>query len=150
MTSTNPFDHVIYEFRIKPDDMPTMSTPSTAPSYSSIYNFQKLSTTTPCSSIPTKLNLVTYPWSSLKKNSSNQTRINQSLNLPTQTCPSTNPNSSIKYYPSPEDSSFNTIETIRAFTFQQQIYLKYVATKTALRNLILNTIDDKEHQRVRE
>ena len=38
---------------------------------------------------------------------------------------------------------FNAVDSIRTYTFQQQTYLKYVATKTALRNLILNSIDDK-------
>ena len=38
---------------------------------------------------------------------------------------------------------FNAVDSIRTYTFQEQTYLKYVAIKTALRNLILNSIDDK-------
>ena len=40
-TAVNPFDHVLGELRIKPDDMPKMSTPSTPPSYQSVRDFQK-------------------------------------------------------------------------------------------------------------
>ena len=35
------------------------------------------------------------------------------------------------------------MDTIRAFTFQQLAYQKYVAAETALRNLILQSIDNK-------
>lgn len=38
----NPFDHVISEFRIKPDDMPSLSTPSQALSYTTLRSFQKV------------------------------------------------------------------------------------------------------------
>ena len=40
-TAVNPFDHVLSELRIKPDDMPKMSTPSNPPSYQSVRDFQK-------------------------------------------------------------------------------------------------------------
>ena len=35
------------------------------------------------------------------------------------------------------------MDTIRAFTYQQLAYQKYVAAETALRNLILQSIEDK-------
>ena len=41
MTIINPFDHVISEFRIKPSDMPSLSTLTQAPSYSTLRAFQK-------------------------------------------------------------------------------------------------------------
>ena len=44
---------------------------------------------------------------------------------------------------SPEDNNFNAMDTIRSFTFQQLTHQKFIAAKTALRNLILNAIDDK-------
>ena len=37
----NPFDHVISEFFIKPSDMPSLSPPTQAPSYSTLRAFQK-------------------------------------------------------------------------------------------------------------
>ena len=40
-TTANSFDHVLSELRIKPDDMPKMSSPSTPPTYSSVRDFQK-------------------------------------------------------------------------------------------------------------
>ena len=40
-TAANPFDNVLNELRIKPDDMPKMSSPSTPPSYQSVCDFQK-------------------------------------------------------------------------------------------------------------
>jgi len=41
MTIINSYDHVVSEFRISPKDMPSLSTPTQAPSYSSLRNFQK-------------------------------------------------------------------------------------------------------------
>ena len=41
MTLINPFDHVISEFRIKPSDMSSLSTPTKAPSYTTLRAFQR-------------------------------------------------------------------------------------------------------------
>ena len=48
-----------------------------------------------------------------------------------------------KFDLSSSDPTSDTLATIRAFEYSKQTYLKYIATKSALRNLILNSVDDK-------
>lgn len=50
---------------------------------------------------------------------------------------------------SSNDPTSDTLQTIKAFEYNKQTYLKYIATITALRNLILwssyDTVDDADH-----
>ena len=41
------------------------------------------------------------------------------------------------------DSTSDTLQSIKAFELKQQTYLKYIAAEIALRNLILNAVNDK-------
>ena len=143
-TAVNPFDHVLSELRIKPDDMPKMSTPSNPPSYQSVRDFQKALNHNAMNihSFQTKLGhlaLVVKEDVFLAANSQVK------FNPPTDPgLAPINPTAGIATRSqSPEDNNFVAMESIRAFTFHQLAYQKYVAAETALRNLILNSIEDK-------
>ena len=143
-TAVNPFDHVMGELRIKPDDMPKMSTPSSPPSYQSVRDFQKALNHNAMAihSYQTKLGHL-----SLVVKEDDFLAANKQVKFVPPTDPGmapTNPTSGMATRSqAPEDNNFVAMDTIRAFTFQQLVYQKYVAAETALRNLILQSIDNK-------
>ena len=143
-TAVNPFDHVLSELRIKPGDMPKMSTPSNPPSYQSVRDFQKALNHNAMNihSYQTKLGhlaLVVKEETFLAANGNTKFDPPKDPGLAP-----TYPTSGIATRSqSPEDNNFVAMESIRAFTFHQLAYQKYVAAETALRNLILNSIEDK-------
>ena len=143
-TAVNPFDHVLGELRIKPDDMPKMSTPSTPPSYQSVRDFQKALNHNAMSihSYQTKLGHLAF----VVKEDTFLAANAQVKFIPPKDpgLAPTNPTSGVATRSqSPEDNNFVAMDTIRAFTFQQLAYQKYVAAETALRNLILQSIENK-------
>jgi len=158
MPLVNPFDHVVSEFRIPPNEMPSLSTPNQAPSYQSLRTFQKAlnhnaisiySTQTPLG----HLHLVITEAEYLKAND------NVKFQEPTDPSITATPDDVTSgavtrsmftlSTSSDADSTADTLQTIKAFELQQQTHLKYVATVVALRNLILwssyGTVDDADH-----
>ena len=149
-TAVNPFDHVLSELRIKPDDMPKMSTPSNPPSYQSVRDFQKALNHNAMNihSFQTKMgHLALVVKEDVFLAANNQVKFNPPTDpglAPTNPTNATTSTSGVTTRSnSPEDNNFVAMESIRAFTFHQLAYQKYVAAETALRNLILNSIEDK-------
>ena len=146
-TAVNPFDHVLSELRIKPDDMPKMSTPSNPPSYQSVRDFQKALNHNAMNihSFQTKMgHLALVVKEDVFLAANNQVKFNPPTDPGLAPTNPTNPTSGMSTRSnSPEDNNFVAMESIRAFTFHQLAYQKYVAAETALRNLILNSIEDK-------
>ena len=152
MPLVNPFDHVVSEFRIPPNEMPSLSTPNQAPSYQSLRTFQKAlnhnaisiySTQTPLG----HLHLVITEAEYLKAN--NNVKFQEPTD-PSITATADDVTSGAVTRSmftlstsSDADSTADTLQTIKAFELQQQTHLKYVATVVALRNLILNAVDNK-------
>ena len=150
MTIINPFDHVISEFRIKPNDMPSLSTPTQVPSYTSLWAFQKdfnhnaMSIHSPQTGLG-HLSLVIIKEKYLKASNNikfvaqtdpeDDTEESTTLGITTR--------SMFESISSSNDPTSDTLQTIKAFEYNKQTYLKYIATITALRNLILNSVDDK-------
>ena len=143
-TTINPFDHVLGELRIKPDDLPKMSTPSSAPAYQTVRDFQKALNHNAMAiySYQTELGHLALVVSKETFLAAND---NKPFVEPTDPgMSSTNTSSGVTTRSqSPEDKTFNAMDSIRSFKFQQLTHQKFIAAKTALRNLILNSIDDK-------
>ena len=151
-------------FRVAPSDMPKLSTPMTKPNYTSIKKFIEALEQNAMSvpSIQTELGHLALvisqsdytatnegtPWTKPKNPGSSPTNPVSSTALvstPTRTTrsgsagttPTRGTTTAISLLP------FTAAETIRAFNEEQQEYRKYTNTRTALRNLILNAVDDK-------
>ena len=134
MPLINPFDHVISEFRIPPNEMPSLSSPSQAPTYQSLRTFQK----------------------ALNHNAmsihSTQTRLGH-LHLVITKAKYLEANDNVPFKVSIDEEAdddvdtgtvtSDTLQSIKTFELQQQKYFKYNATVVALRNLILNAVDNK-------
>ena len=142
-TTANSFDHVLSELRIKPDDMLKMSSPSTPPTYSSIRDFQKAlnHNSMTIHSYQTELGhlaLVVSEETLLPtRTKSSSLLLIQALPLSAPVNPSSRVSTRSQSDQTPENNTFNAVDSIRTFTFQQLAYQKYIAAKTALRNLIL-------------
>ena len=126
--TVHEFDGITHQFHIKPHEMPSISTPTMTPNYTSIKKFELAlcENALAISSYQTHLGhlaLVISPEDYAKVNN----------NVPTN--------------PSLRAGNAQTtkaqFESSRQFIFKQNEYMKYQATVTALRNLILNPIDDK-------
>ena len=152
MPLINPFDHVVSEFRIPPNDMPSLSTPSQAPSYQSLRTFQKAlnhnamsiySTQTPLGHLHLVITEVEYLQAS--DDVKFQVPTDPSITETTDDVATGTVTRSMfdLATSSNTDSTATTLQTIKAFELQQQTYLKYVATVVALRNLILNSVHNK-------
>jgi len=158
MPLVNPFEHVISEFRIPPNQMPSLSSPSLAPSYQSIRTFQKAlnhnamsisSTQTPLG----HLHLVISNEKYLQASENKPFKVPSEPDLVEATADVT-PGAVTRAMfdlssSSSTDPTSDTLQAIKAFELQQQTHLKYVATVVALRNLILwssyGTVDDADH-----
>ena len=152
MPLVNPFEHVISEFRIPPNQMPSLSSPSLAPSYQSIRTFQKAlnhnamsisSTQTPLG----YLHLVISNEKYLQASENKPFKVPSEPDLVEATADVT-PGAVTRAMfdlssSSSTDPTSDTLQAIKAFELQQQTHLKYVATVVALRNLILNAVDNK-------
>ena len=142
-TAINPYDHVLSELRIKNADMPKMSTPSTPPTYQTVKDFQKAlnHNAMAIQSSQTELGHLALVISKADFLAANN---NKPFKEPKDPGPApTNTSSAATRSQSPEDNNFNAMESLRSFTFKQLTHQKFIAAKTALRNLILNSIDDK-------
>ena len=144
LPSTDP---IISQFRISPDLMPKMSTPTMAPNYTSIRKFQLALEENALSiqSHQTELGhlaLVISEEDYLQAN--NQVAFNEPTD-PGLVPP--DPTEGISTRASAEHDvamlPYTTAATMRTFNFAQQEFFRFKATKAALRNLILNSIDDK-------
>ena len=134
MPLINPFDHVTREFRISPNEMPSLSTPTQAPSYPSTRAFQKALNHNAMSIYTSQtplghLHLVISEDKYLK--ASNNIKFKGVTTL------------SMFDLSTSADSTSDTLQSIKAFELKQQTYLKYIAIEIALRNLILNAVNDK-------
>ena len=157
MPLINPYDHVISEFRIHPTEMPSISSPGQAPSYQSLRTFQKALNHNAMSIHSTQtrlghLHLVITKAEYLKAND------NVPFKVPTdpEATESTDDEAEDDVdtgtmtrsmfalsSTSTTDPTSDTLQSIKAFELQQQKYFKYNATVVALRNLILNAVDNK-------
>ena len=143
MTIINPFVHVINEFRIKPSEMPSLSTPTQAPNYITRRAFQKALNHNAMSihSLQTDLghlSLVISEENYLK--ASNNKKFIEPSDPEDSKSPTTGVTTRSMFDLSANDPTSDTLTAIRAFEHNKQTYLKYIATKTALRNLILNAV----------
>jgi len=147
MTIINSYDHVVSEFRIQPKDMPSLSTSTQAPSYSSLRNFQKALNHNAMSIHSSQtdlghLSLVITEEKYLK--ASNQVKFvpptDPAITADDTTTPGITTRSMFDSITSSDPTS-NTLHAIKTYEFNKQTYLKYLATITALRNLILNSVD---------
>ena len=148
MTSDITFnDPILSQFRISPDQMPKMSTPTTAPNYTTIRKFQ-LALEENALSVQSHqcelgcLALVIKPEEYLLANN------NQGFTEPTDPgLIPPDPTVGISTRTSAATDvavlPYTTAATMRTFNFQQQEFFRFKATKSALRNLILNSIDEK-------
>ena len=148
MATTIPTnDRILSQFRISPDQMPKMSSPTMAPNYKSIRKFQlaleenALAVQSHQSELG-NLALVIKPEAFLVSN--NNTAFVEPTDLvlippdPTEDISTrTSATNDVAILP------YTTEETMRSFNFSQQEYFHFKATKAALRNLILNSIDGK-------
>ena len=130
--TVHEFDGITRQFRIKPHEMPVMSTPTMTPNYTSIKKFEQAlrENALAVSSYQTHLghlSLVVSP-EEYKEVANDVPFV-----IPT------NPG----LYAEIASSNKAQIEVSRQFTFDQNEFVKYQATTTALRNLILNAIDEK-------
>ena len=130
--TVHEFDGITRQFRVKPDEMPVMSTPTMTPNYTSIKKFEQAlrDNALAISSYQTHLGhlaLVVSP------DEYNEVSGDVPFIVPT------NPG----LYAGTGSSNKAQIEISRQFTFDQNKFVKYQATVTALRNLILNAIDEK-------
>jgi len=130
--TVHEFDGITRQFRVKPDEMPVMSTPTMTPNYTSIKKFEQAlrDNALAISSYQTHLGhlaLVVSP------EEYNEVSGDVPFIVPT------NPG----LYAGTGSSNKAQIEISRQFTFDQNEFVKYQATITALRNLILNAIDEK-------
>ena len=149
MTIINSYDHVVSEFRIHPKDMPSLSTPTQAPSYSSLRDFQKALNHNAMSIHSSQtdlghLSLVIKEEKYLK--ASNQVKFVPPTDPATTEDESTTPGITTRSMfdsITSSDPTSNTLQAIKTYEFNKQTYLKYLATITALRNLILNSVDNK-------
>ena len=152
MPLVNPFDHVVSEFRIPPNDMPSLSTPSQAPSYQSLRTFQKAlnhnamsiySTQTPLG----HLHLVITEEEYLQASDDVKFQVPTDPSITETTDDVATGNVTRSMFDlatsSNTDSTADTLQAIKAFELQHQTYLKYVATVVTLRNLILNSVNNK-------
>ena len=130
--TVHEFDGITRQFRIKPDEMPRMSTETTTPNYLSIRKFEQAlrENALSISSYQTHLGhlaLVVSPeeYKEVSNNIPFVTPVNPGLQATKAT------------------TAKEQIDSSRQFTFKQQEFMKHRATVTALRNLIINSIDDK-------
>ena len=143
MTIINSYDHVVSNFRIPPKEMPSLSTPSQAPSYTSLCAFQKALNHNAMSIVSSQtdlghLSLVITEKKYLK--ASNQVKF-----VPPTDPEPTEDDATAPMTRSMFDSITNadTLQAVKTYEYNKQTYLKYLATVTALRNLILNSVDNK-------
>ena len=130
--TVHEFDGITRQFRVKPHEMPVMSTPTMTPNYTSIKKFEQAlrDNALAISSYQTHLGhlaLVVSPEEYLEVSG------DVPFIIPT------NPG----LYAGTGSSNKAQIEISRQFTFDQNEFVKYQATVTDLRNLILNAIDEK-------
>ena len=157
MPLINPFDHVISEFRIPPNEMPSLSSPSQAPTYQSLRTFQKALNHNAMSihSTQTRLGHLHLVITKAKYLEAND---NVPFKVPTdpEATESTDEEADDDVdtgtvtrsmfalsSTSTTDPTSDTLQSIKTFELQQQKYFKYNATVVALRNLILNAVDNK-------
>ena len=130
--TVHEFDGITRQIHIKPHEMTTMSTPIMIPNYTTIKKFELI----------------------LRENalaiSSYQTHLGHlSLVVSLEEYAEVNNDFPFIEPANPGLRAANTqntndqLESSRQLTFQQNDYMKFQATVTALRNLILNAIDDK-------
>ena len=160
MPLINPFDHVISEFRIPPNEMPSLSTPSQAPTYQSLRTFQKALNHNAMSIHSTQtqlghLHLVITNAEYLKANNNVPFKVPADPEAPASTDDEADDDteddvgigattrSMFALATSSTDPTSTTLQSIKTFELQQQKYFKYNATVVALRNLILNAVDNK-------
>ena len=130
--TVHEFDGITRQFRIKPNEMPLMSTPTTTPNYLSIKKFEEAlrENALAISSYQPHLGhlaLVVSP-EEYKEVSNNVPFV-----IPTNPGLQANNATTTKAQ----------IDSSRQFTFKQNEFMKYQATVTALCNLILKAIDEK-------
>ena len=144
LPSTDP---IISQFRISPDLMPKMSTPTMAPNYTSIRKFQLALEENALSiqSHQTELGHL-----ALVITEADYLQANSDIAFDEPTDPGLvppDPTEGISTRASAEHDvamlPYTTAATMRTFNFAQQEFFRFKATKAALRNLILNSIDDK-------
>ena len=142
MKSNLSTDTITSQFRIKPEDMPAMSTPTMASKYSSIRKFQTAleENAFAIQSYETDLGHLALVIPSKEfLEAPFQEPINPGLIPPV-------PNEDISTRPSAENDvavlPYTAASIIHSFNFAQQEYIKFKSTKAALRSLILNSIDE--------
>ena len=130
--TVHEFDGISCQFRIKPHEMPTMSTPTTTPNYATIRAF----------ALALRKNTLAIP--------SYQTHLgNLALVISPEVFLEVKDNRPFVAPAKPGLADVNRtntcalVESSRQFTFQQHEYMKFQATNQAIRNLILNATDDK-------
>ena len=147
MTIINSYDYVVSNFRIPPKEMPSLSTPSQAPSYTSLRAFQKALNHNAMSIISSQtdlghLSLVITEKKYLK--ASNQVKFVPPTDPEATEDESTSPMTRSMFDSiTSADPTSDTLQAVKTYDFNKQTYLKYLATITALRNLILNSVDNK-------
>ena len=142
MPLINPFDHVISEFRIPPNEMPSLSSPSQAPTYQSLRTFQKALNHNAMSihSTQTRLGHLHLVITKAKYLEAND---NVPFKVPTDPEATESTDEEADDDVDTGTVTSDTLQSIKTFELQQQKYFKYNATVVALRNLILNAVDNK-------
>ena len=130
--TVHEFDGITRQFRVKPDEMPRMSTETMTPNYLSIRKFELAlrENALAISSYQTHLGHLALVVSPEEYN-----EVSNNIPFVTPVNPGLRATRAV--------TAKDQIDSSRQFTFQQNEFMKYQATVTALRNLIINSIDDK-------
>ena len=126
--------------------MPSLSTPTQAPSYNTLRAFFQKALNHNAMSIrspQTELGHLSFVISEEKYlKASNKIKFVAPTDPENSTTITSGVTTPSMFALSSSDPTSDTLATIRAFEYSKQTYLKYIA-KSALRNLILNSVDDK-------
>ena len=141
-----PNDPILSQFRISPDQMPKMSTPTMAPNYTSIRKFQ-LALEENALSVQSHQSELGYLALVIKTEDYLTANNNQAFTGPTDPgLIPPDPTVGISTRTSAANDvavlPYTAMATMQTFNFQPQEYFRFKATKAALRNLILNSIDE--------
>ena len=129
-TAINPYDHVLSELRIKANDMPKLSSPSSPPTYQTVKDFQKNLNHIAMAihSYQTELGHVALVVSEATFLATNDNKLFTEPKDPGMAPTNTSSGVATRSQ-SPENHNFNAMDSIRSVTFQQLIHQKFIAAK---------------------
>ena len=147
MSHLSDMDAITSQFKTRSEDMPRISTSSTKPNYTSLKNFQDALDANAMSvmSYSTELGHL-----ALTRKPEEFTAANNNVSFVTPTNPGNAPTlPSMSTRSSPTDP-FEAQEVLRLFKFQQAQYTRYRNTSTALKNCIINAVDDEYTEKLKK